>query len=119
MMLNNFLQKSAFLYKFLVEVKDDVENRSKNIEIINRMLAERGEVVEQLRVEGFQFDEKNTMHKTLLELDKGIREKLDDLMDSIKNDMKELQRIKKYERQYIDPYEDIRQLNARYFDGKK
>jgi flagellar protein FliT len=118
-MLNDFLQKSALLYKFLIEVKDDVENRSENIEKINHMLGERGEIVAQLKSNGFCFDENNSVHYTLLELDKGIREKLDYLMESIKSDMKDLQQLKKYERQYIDPYEDIRHLDARYFDGKK
>ena len=59
------------------------------------------------------------MHMTLFELDKGIREKLDIIMQSIKDDIKDVQKSKKVERQYIDPYGDVRQLNSRYYDGKK
>ena len=117
--LNEFLQKSAQLYKYLVEYMDDKETRSDVIQRINEMLNERGELVNRLRNEQFRYDEKNKMHVTLFELDKGIREKLDSIMGYVKEDLKELHQMKKNEIQYIDPYSQLRSSNSRYFDGKK
>ena len=117
--LNEFLQKSAQLYKFLVDYKDDPATRSQSIEKINELLNERGKLVEELKKEQFRYDETNKMHTTLFELDKGIRVKLDEIMNNVKMDMKDLQNVKRNEIQYIDPYSEVRNLNSRYFDGKK
>ena len=117
-MINDYLQKSAQLYKRLTEITQQEEQPDSLQEILD-LLDERGLLVEQLKQQGFRYDETNKMHKTLFELDRGIHEKLNVLMDSVKDSIKDLQKAKKVERQYIDPYGDIRQLNARYFDGKK
>lgn len=118
MMLNELLQKSAQLLKVLVEIAEQKE-RPENLDKITTLLDERGVIIEKIKQGGFRYDESNKMHTTLFELDKGIREKLDIIMQSIKDDIKDVQKSKKFERQYIDPYGDVRHLNARYYDGKK
>lgn len=117
-MLKDYLQKSAQLYKHLTDIPDG-EDRTDYIEKINIFLDERAELVLQLQKANFQYEDLNKTHKTLFELDKGIQERLTLVMDAVKNDIKELQNTKKNERHYIDPYEDLRTLEGRYYDGKK
>lgn len=116
--LNKCLQTSAQLFKHLSDIPEG-ENRSSYIEEINRLLDERGNLINQLKELNFQYDEKNKIHFTLFELDKGIRERLNIVMEAVKADIKDFQNTKKHERQYIDPYESLRILEGRYYDGKK
>lgn len=118
-MINAFLQKSAQLYKLLTEEVPEGELRTEYVMKINDLLNERGDIIELLRKDNFIFDKNNKMHVTLFELDKGIVEKLNKVMDLIKLDMKELQNSLKMERQYLDPYGEVRNSNARYYDNKK
>jgi flagellar protein FliT len=117
--IEQFLQKSAQLYKLLVDSQNDLDHRTENIERINLLLNERGKVVEKLKEEQFKYDASNKMHATLKELDNGIHEKLNVIMDTIKSDLTDLQKSKQKEMQYIDPYSELRGLNSRYYDGKK
>lgn len=116
--LNKYLQSSAKLFKHLTEMPDG-ENRTSYIEEINRLLDERGHLVTQLQDLNFRYDDSIRTHQTLFELDKGIRERLSLVMEAVKEDIKDLQNTKKHERQYIDPYENLRTLEGRYYDGKK
>ena len=116
--LNKYLQSSAQLYKLLTNIPDG-ENRTIYIEEINCLLDERGKLVKQLQDLNFEYDDSVKIHQTLFELDKGIRERLSLVMEAVKEDIKDLQNTKKHERQYIDPYEDLRTLEGRYYDGKK
>ena len=116
--LTDYLQKSAQLFKFLTQMPTGQE-RTKYIKTINEYLDERGKQVEQLKEINFQYDETNKTHQTLLELDKGIQERLALVMEAVKEDIKNLQNAKKHEQQYIDPYESLRILEGRYYDGKK
>ena len=116
--LNKYLQTSAKLFKHLTDIPDG-ENRTSYIEAINRLLDERGDLINQLKDSNFRYDEKNKIHLTLFELDKGIRERLVLVMEAVKEDIKDFQNTKKHERQYIDPYEGLRTIEGRYYDGKK
>jgi len=71
-----------------------------------------------LRQEGFQFDEQNRIHRTLLELDKGIKQRLAAVMDAVKQDMANLQKTKKSEQQYFNPYSNVRVMDGMYYDKK-
>jgi flagellar protein FliT len=117
-LLNDYLQKSAQLFKHLTVIPEGKE-RTEYIEKINHLLDEREELVFQLQQSNFQFDDSNKTHKTLYELDKGIRERLSLVMNAVKNDIKDLQNTKRNELHYIDPYENLRIIEGRYYDGKK
>lgn len=117
-MFNEYLQKSAQLFKHLTIIPEG-ENRTEYVEKINQLLDERGELVINLKKTGFKFNPEDKTHNTLFELDKGIQERLALVMDAVKNDIKDLQNTKKNERHYIDPYENLRILEGRYYDGKK
>lgn len=116
--ITDYLQASAKLLKFLTSIPNG-EERTAYIIQINAYLDERGKLVDQLIQLNFKYDESNKTHQTLFELDKGIQERLAKVMETVKVDIKELQNTKKHEQQYIDPYESLRILEGRYYDGKK
>lgn len=116
--LNNYLQISAQLYKHLIEIPDG-EERTRYIEKINSLLDKRGGFVVQLKQSNFQFDQTNKTHNIIFELDKGIQKRLSLVMEAVKEDIKDIQNTKKHELQYIDPYESLRTVEGRYYDGKK
>lgn len=112
------LQISANLYKFLGEIPKG-EARDDFIENINAMLDERGLIIESIQQEGFTFDSQNRIHRTLLELDNGIKERLSTVMSLVKQDMANLQKTKKNEEQYFNPYANVRVMDGMYYDKKK
>lgn len=112
------LKISAELYQYLAEIPKS-EDRDKYIEEINRQLDERGLVVENLRHKGFTIDASNKTHIMLVELDKGIRERMNSILEEIKSDMKDIQNQKKNEKQYMNPYSDVRVMDGMYYDKKK
>ncbi|WDV07482.1 flagellar protein FliT [Lysinibacillus irui] len=111
------LQTSANLFKFLGDVPKG-EDRDEYINTINTMLDKRGTIIEDLIKEGFRFDEQNRVHRTLLELDKGIKERLAAVMSAVKQDMANLQKTKKSEQQYFNPYSNVRVMDGMYYDKK-
>jgi len=111
------LQVSAKLYQHLTHLPQENE-RDAYIEKVNGFLDERGQVMEQLKSGGFIFDSENKSHVMLAELDKGIRERLNNVMDLIKSDLRELQVAKKNEKQYLDPYSSVAVMDGRYYDKK-
>lgn len=113
-----FLEVSAKLYDHLTVIPDG-EERILYIESINNLLDQRGDIIEELKSNKFQYNAENASHKMLFELDKGIHKRLLLVQEAIKLDMKDLQNAKKNELHYIDPYESLRNLDGRYFDGKK
>lgn len=116
--LKSYLQVSATLFKQLKNIPKS-EERDEYINKINSLLETRGTYVEQLKALGFKYDSENTTHVTLYELDKGIKEHLNQVLEVIKDDFKNLYNAKRNEIHYIDPYDNLRNLESRYFDSKK
>ncbi|MGE7752370.1 flagellar protein FliT [Lysinibacillus fusiformis] len=116
-LINQLLQVSANLFKLLGEIPKG-EERNEYIDNINNMLDKRGKILGYLVREGFQFDEQNRIHQTLLDLDKGIKERLAAVMDAVKQDMANLQKTKKSEQQYFNPYSNVRVMDGMYYDKK-
>lgn len=116
--LSDYLQISAKVFKDLTQIPTGDE-RTEFISEINEQLDERGKIVDQLKQFNFKYDELNKIHQTLFELDKGIQERLALVMEAVKEDIREMQNAKKNEQQYIDPYQNLRSLEGRYYDGKK
>ncbi|MFJ8102468.1 flagellar protein FliT [Lysinibacillus sp. NPDC096212] len=111
------LQVSANLYKLLGEVPNS-EERDSYIDNINIMLDKRGIIIKRLEEENFKFDAQNRVHNTLLELDNGIKQRLAVVMDAVKQDMANLQKTKKSEEQYFNPYGNVRIMDGMYYDKK-
>ena len=116
-LINQLLQASANLYKLLGDIPNG-EDRDEYINTINTMLDKRGIIINDLKQEGFQFDEQNRVHRTLLELDNGIKERLAAVMSAVKQDMANLQKTKKSEQQYFNPYSNVRVMDGMYYDKK-
>lgn len=116
-LIDQLLQVSANLFKLLGDIPNG-EERDEYIDNINSMLDKRGTIIEGLVQEGFQFDEQNRIHQTLLELDSGIKERLAAIMSAVKQDMSNLQKTKKSEGQYFDPYSNVRVMDGMYYDKK-
>ncbi len=114
---NQLLQASANLYKLLGDIPKG-EDRDDYVDTINTMLDKRETIIKGLRQEGFQFDEQNRIHRTLLELDNGIKKRLAAVMDAVKQDMANLQKTKKSEEQYFNPYANVRVMDGMYYDKK-
>lgn len=115
--IDQLLQVSANLFKILSDIPDGQE-RDEYIDKINSMLDKRGTIIGGLVQEGFCFDEQNRIHRTLLELDNGIKERLAAVMSAIKQDMANLQKTKKSEQQYFNPYSNVRVMDGMYYDKK-
>ncbi|KGR86902.1 flagellar protein FliT [Lysinibacillus boronitolerans] len=115
--IDQLLQASANLFKHLGETPKG-EDRDEYINTINNMLDKRGMIIKGIMDEGFHFDEQNHIHRTLLELDKGIKKRLADVMDAVKQDMVNLQKTKKSEQQYFNPYSNVRVMDGMYYDKK-
>lgn len=115
--INQLLQTSASLFKYLGDIPKG-EEREDYIETINSMLDKRGTLIEEFMREGFRFDEQNRVHRTLLELDNGIKQRLAVVMEAVKQDMANLQKTKKSEEQYFNPYANVRVMDGMYYDKK-
>lgn len=112
------LQVSAKLFKFIESVPSG-EKRDDFIKEIDHQLEERGKILEGLGKGGFRINPQNKIHSMLIELDKGIRARLEFVMQEVKKDMKNLQSAKKNEKQYINPYSSVRVMDGMYYDKKK
>lgn len=116
-LIEQLLQVSANLFKLLGDIPKG-EVRDEYIITINNMLDKRGKIIESLLQEGFQFDELNRIHRTLHELDNGIKDRLAAVMSAVKQDMENLQKTKKSEQQYFNPYSNVRVMDGMYYDKK-
>ena len=116
--IQQVLQTSAQLFALLGNTPK-VEERDQFIETIHQKLAERQIAVDELVAVGFVFDESDKMHVTLQELDKGIQERLQNVLKLIKQDLKSVQNAKKNEKQYLNPYSDVQVMDGMYYDKKK
>lgn len=116
--LQQLLQVSAKLYEQLAQpVKG--EDRDSFIEGIHEKLDQRGDLMIALKEQGFQFDEHNRLHWTLVELDRGINERLQTVLSKIKDDLRELRVAKAQEQRYTNPYSNVQTMDGRYYDRKK
>ena len=117
-LIQDLLQVSAKLYAQLADIPKG-EERDRYVEEINSKLDERGGIMESLLEVGFEYDASNKAHVMLFELDKGIRERIQLVMNAVKYDLKELQNAKKNEQQYMNPYSHVQVMDGMYYDRKK
>lgn len=116
--IQELLQLSANLYAQLGETPAS-DMRENYIDEINKLLDMRMQAIEQLVNKGFKYNAAEKSHAMLFELDKGIKERLQNVMMDVKKDMKELQNAKKNEQQYTNPYGHVQSMDGMYYDRKK
>jgi len=112
------LQVSAKLYKLLESVPNG-DVRDKFIQDIDQLLDERGKFIELLVQKNIRLDIQNKDHLLLKKLDEGIKNRLENVMQVVKQDLKNLQKTKKHEKQYMNPYASIQVMDGMYYDKKK
>lgn len=117
-LIQELLQVSARLYDHLTE-EPPAEERDEYIEMIQVLLDDRGDIMDELVEHGFEFNPKDNAHGILADLDKGINERLKKVLNSVKTDMKELNKQKKNEMQYMNPYSHLQVMDGMYYDKKK
>ncbi|GGG13373.1 hypothetical protein GCM10007425_04580 [Lysinibacillus alkalisoli] len=113
--IKSLLATSATLFNHLTTVPSG-EARDAYIERINELLDQRGELLSQLSKEDL---EGHQLLPHLIELDQGIQQRLDKVMDTVKQDILNLKKSRKSEAQYANPYDSVRTLDGMYYDGKK
>lgn len=116
--IQKVLQTSAQLFALLGETPK-VEERDAFIETVHQKLELRQQAIDELIKVGFIFDTTNKLHVTLKELDKGIQERLQNILQLIKDDLKAVQNTKKNEKQYSNPYSNVQTMDGMYYDKKK
>lgn len=118
-MEQQLLQISAKLYQQLCITPSATEERDDFFKEVDRLLEERGKLIESIRVQQIQLDFSSKNKAILIELDKGILERLQNVMGLVKNDLKTLQVSKKKKEQYINPYSSVHVMDGKYYDRKK
>lgn len=113
--VEQFLDASEKLFSHLASNPSD-EERTGFIEQINILLDAREEAIQRLDK---TIVSKHSSYNHLIELDKGIKERLDKVMNVIKGDLKGLQQKKRHETSYTNPYAATQTLDGMYFDNKK
>jgi len=114
----NLLQVSAKLFQLLESVPAG-EKRNEYIQEIEKLLDERGKLIESLVQENIQLDENNPNDSMLTKLDRGIQDRLEQVMEGLKKDLRNIQTAKKHEQQYMNPYANVQVMDGRYYDKKK
>lgn len=119
-LVKQLLLLSEKLYSFLEKEPEDKEDkRDEYIAYVNKLLDARGQTIDQIRalpknpIIGHEYE------KQLHVLDKGILQRLEKVKSEIANDMKNLQKMKKSEVQYFNPYSAINTMDGTYYDKRK
>ena len=116
--LQVLLQISAKLYDKLT-INPEESKRDEFIIEIDELLDKRGILIKVIVEKGFKYNADLKNHRMLFELDKGIHERLNRVLLSVKQDMKDLQATKKSEQQYMNPYSHMQTIDGMYYDTKK
>lgn len=118
-MEQRLLQISAKLYQQLDKIPSATEERDEFLKEVDRLLDERGKLIELMRVQQEPLDSSSKNKAVLLELDNGILERLQNVMGLVKNDLKTVQITKNKEKQYSNPYASVHVMDGKYYDQKK
>ncbi|MFB5085867.1 flagellar protein FliT [Psychrobacillus sp. PGGUH221] len=113
--VENFLAASEKLYAHLAKNPSENE-RTEFIEQVNELLDARGEAIHALAETDLST---NSLYTHLVELDRGINDRLQKIMDAVKGDLKDLQQKKRHEGSYSNPYAATQTIDGMYFDNKK
>ena len=113
------LQISAKLYQQLDKMPAAVEERETFLKEVDRLLDERGQLIQLMSVQQAQEDTPSKNQALLIDLDKGILERLQSVMSVVKSDLKTVQVAKKKGEQYINPYSSVHVMDGKYYDTKK
>lgn len=114
--LDNLHNLTVELYELLQgEITSD--NREKIIKEINVLIEQREELMQNI-TPPFSKTE-NKLGKKVIIMNKEIESKLEHVFSQLKTEMKQVQKQKKSNRTYINPYGPIQTIDGMYVDSKK
>jgi flagellar protein FliT len=111
------------VYKITLEMKDLLEppitsqTRESIIEELNRMIEERGRWMEQISPP--YTEEEREFGERIYKLNIGIEEKMHQLFGELKIEMKQIQKQKKSQQTYSNPYKQVAVSDGTFLDKKK
>jgi flagellar protein FliT len=113
------LQLSAQLFQELSKVPESSHDRDSYLERVDQLLEKRGQLFETMHAQQIKLDSSSKNKDLLIELDKGIQKRLQNVMLTVKNDIKNVKVSKQKEGNYINPYSSVQVMDGRYYDKKK
>lgn len=93
------------------------KNRESMIEQINNLIEQRGSLMDDLKPP-FTEEEK-IMGKKLVIMNEAIQTGMSEVLNGLKVEIKELKKQKNTNRNYINPYKDVRTVEGVFMDSKK
>jgi len=119
-LMKQLLLLSEKLYSYLgKEPENKEEKRDEYIEFVDKLLDARGQTIDQLKAMPNNPIIEHEYEAQLRALDKGILERLETFKKQIAIDMQNLQKSKKSEVQYHNPYGAVSTMDGTYYDKKK
>ncbi|WP_092491973.1 flagellar protein FliT [Virgibacillus salinus] len=116
----NRLQKTYKVTKQLEEVLNvNINGKDRNavIEQVNHLVEQRGDLLSEITSP--YSEEEKQLGKELVKLNEQIQEKMNNLFDDLKVEMKQVKKQKKSNRTYVNPYENVKTMDGMYMDSKK
>ncbi|MFD1038876.1 flagellar protein FliT [Virgibacillus byunsanensis] len=93
------------------------KNREEIITTVNQLIEQRGDYLNQV-TPPLTADEK-IIGKEVVVLNEKIEEQMNDLFDSLKQEMKQMKKQKKSNQSYINPYKSVQAMDGMFLDNKK
>jgi flagellar protein FliT len=119
-LMKQFLLLSEKLYSFLGNDPENKEDkRDEYIAYVNKLLDARGQTITQLLAMPKNPLIGHEYEAQLRVLDQGIVERLTKHKTQIATDMQNLQKSKKSEVQYHNPYGAVQTMDGTYYDKRK
>lgn len=93
------------------------QNREEIIQEITRLIEERGQMMEKLAP---PFTEQEKLHgKKVVALNEQIEKDMKSLFETLKQDIRQVNKQKETNRSYLNPYGNIKSTDGMYLDSKQ
>jgi len=93
------------------------KNRESIIEQLNDGLKKRGKYMEQLTPP--YTDEEKGLGSKLIPLNEKIEKQMQEIFQGLKKEMKQLNKQKKSNQSYVNPYQHVQTMDGMFLDKKK
>lgn len=117
------MSQLEMLYKLTSELhlllNEEVTNQNRETVItkINELIEQREQAIKQVKPPFTQSE--NEIGKKVISMNKEIEIKLENIFSQLKQEMKQIQKQKKTNRSYINPYGPIKTIDGMYVDSKQ
>jgi len=111
------------LYKLTIDLEATLNqeitnnNREEIIAEINELVDKREKVISDIQPPF--TDAENEIGQKVIKLNKTIEQKLEAVFSQLKEEMKQMQKRKKSNRSYINPYGKMKTIDGMYLDSKQ